>query len=305
MFISRLRQFSYLLRQGGQDLKFAGISASIAVMSIACSLLLLCLYFMAFSNLSKALDSAGNIKVVLYLRENLKQGQTAMLQQTLAGCSEVVSIRSVSKAKALEEFRRTLAEDASLLDGLDVNPLPASLELSLNPGMEKPEQLKLFLQYLARRPEVESVQGGVEWVQRLSNLLTAVRLVLFLLGGVLAVISLFITASTIHLTIDRRQDEIAVMHLVGASNWYIRLPFLFEGMLEGFLGGCLAVVISAVLYRAFCWKLNPFLKLIFGVSTMSFLEVDKTLLVLLLGLTVGGLGAMVSFGLRKGLGGRG
>lgn len=298
MFISRLRQLSYLLRQGGQDLKTAGISAGIAIMSIACSLLLLCLYFMAFSNLSKALNSAGNITVVLYLRENLKVGQASSLQQMLADCSKVSSIRFVSKAEALEEFRKTLGTDASLLDGLDTNPLPASLELSLNPSMEKPDQLKLFLQHLARRPEVESIQGGVEWVQRLSNLLSAVRLVLFLLGAVLAVISLFITASTIHLTVDRRQDEIAVMRLVGASNWYIRLPFLFEGMLEGVLGGCLAVVISAVLYHVFCWKLSPLLKLIFGISTMNFLGMDKMILVLLLGFFVGGLGAMVSFSYR-------
>ena len=301
MFICRLRQLSYLFRQGCQDLKSAGMSASIAVMSIACSLLLLCLYFMAFSSLTQVLDSASNMKVILYLRDNLEPKQVSQLEHLLAEYAEVARIRSVSRAAALEEFRKTLAEDASLLDGLEANPLPASLELSLNPGLMKgQDQLKTLLQHLAARPEVESVQGGVEWVQRLSNLLTAARLVLFLLGALLAVISLFITASTIHLTIDRRQDEIAIMRLVGASDWYIRLPFLLAGMMEGFLGGVLAILISAAIYHAFCWKVSPLLKLIFGMSAITFLEPEKVLLILLLGLSTGGLGAMVSFSLKGG-----
>ncbi|MEW5803608.1 MAG: ABC transporter permease [bacterium] len=295
MFICRVRQLSYLLRQGVQGIKSAGISAGVAVVSIACSLLLLCLYFMAFSNLSKALDSAKNIQVVLYLRDNLKQPQISLLQQSLAGCDGITGIRFVSKAAALKEFRETLGEDASLLDGLDTNPLPASLELSLSPNLKEPDQFKPLLQHLASMPEVESVQGGVEWIEKLSNLLTTVRLVLFLLGTVLTAIALFITASTIHLTIDRKRDEIAVMRLVGASNWYIRFPFLIEGMLEGFIGGGLAIVTSAVLHYAFCWKVSPFLDMIFGASAVCFLEPEEMFFILLLGLFVGGLGAMVSF----------
>ncbi|MEW6380057.1 MAG: permease-like cell division protein FtsX [bacterium] len=299
MFTAKVRQLSYLLRQGLQDLRSAGIPAGIAVMSIACSMLLLCLYFMALSNLSKALDSASNLQVVVYLRDNLTREQTGRLQQVLASITEISRVRYVSKAMALEEFRNSLGRDARLLDGLDTNPLPASFELFLDPALKEPARLKSLMKYLSRQPEVESIQGGVEWVERLSSLVSVSRLVLSLLGAILAIISLFITASTIHLTIDRRREEISIMRLIGASEWYIRLPFLFEGMFEGFLGGGLAIAISAAVYHAFCWKVSPLVNLIFGASAITFLELEKVILVLVLGSVIGGFGAVVSLSLRS------
>ena len=268
-------------------------------MSVACSLLLLCLYFMALGNLSKALDSALDLKVILYLRENLSQEQIGRLQKVLEGTAEIVNVRFISQAAALEEFRASLGKEAYLLDALDSNPLPASFELSLNPKVKEPNQLKPLLEYLAKRPEVESVQGGVEWVERLSNLLVAGRLILILLGVILTIISLVIIATTIHLTVDRRRDEISIMRLVGASEWYIRLPFIFEGMLEGLLGGLLAIGLSAGLYYAFCWKVSPLIKLIFGAWSIDFLRLEEALLILVLGSAVGGAGALVSLSCRS------
>ncbi|MCL6582808.1 MAG: ABC transporter permease [bacterium] len=299
MFTTRVRQLVYLLRQGIADVRAAGISASFAVVSVACSLLLLCLYFMVLGNLSKALDSALDLKVILYLRENLSQEQIGRLQKVLEGTAEIVNVRFISQAAALEEFRASLGKEAYLLDALDSNPLPASFELSLNPKVKEPNQLKPLLEYLAKRPEVESVQGGVEWVERLSNLLVAGRLILLLLGVILTIISLVIIATTIHLTVDRRRDEISIMRLVGASEWYIRLPFIFEGMLEGLLGGLLAIGLSAGLYYAFCWKVSPLIKLIFGAWSIDFLRLEKALLILVLGSAVGGAGALVSLSCRS------
>jgi len=299
LFTTRVRQFAYLLRQGIGDVRAAGISASFAVVSVACSLLLLCLYFMALGNLSKALDSALDLKVILYLRENLSQEQIGRLQKVLEGTAEIVNVRFISQAAALEEFRASLGKEAYLLDALDSNPLPASFELSLNPKVKEPNQLKPLLEYLAKRPEVESVQGGVEWVERLSNLLVAGRLILILLGVILTIISLVIIATTIHLTVDRRRDEISIMRLVGASEWYIRLPFIFEGMLEGLLGGLLAIGLSAGLYYAFCWKVSPLIKLIFGAWSIDFLRLEEALLILVLGSAVGGAGALVSLSCRS------
>ena len=294
---AKVRQIFYFLHQGGQNLKHGGVSTIITVVIIACSLLLLCLYFLASSNLSPVLDLARNIEVVLYLKENISSEHISRLQQKLAGFVEISEVRYISKPEALEKFRRILREDAILLDGLADNPLPASFELSLCPGLKDPDRLKPFLCSLADLPEVESMQGGIEWAQKLSTLLAAIRLVLLCIGSVLTIISLFIIGSTIHLAIDNRRDEIMIMRLVGATEWYIRSPFIFEGVMEGFLGGCLALFISIVLYYAFCWEMSPFLKFIFGISTIAFLGSREIFLILIMGALVGGVGAILPFSL--------
>jgi len=299
LLITRLRagfrHFFYFFCQGGRNIKLGGLSTVIAVISIACSLLLLCLYFFVSSNLSPVLDLAKNNEVVLYLKENISPQQISHLQQKLAGFVEVSEARYISKIEALEKFRRMLKKDAILLDGLADNPLPASFELSIAHDLKDPDFLKSFLSRLTNLPEIDSMQGGGEWVQKLSGLLMAIRLLLLGIGAILIIISLFIIASTIHLTIDNRRDEIIIMRLVGASEWYIRFPFVFEGIMEGFLGGCLALVISTVLYYAFCWEISPFLKLVFGIFVIDFFGGREIFLILVLGALVGGLGAILPF----------
>ena len=299
MLITRFRvgfrHFFYFLRQGGRNFKRGGLSTVIAVISIACSLLLLCLYFFVSSNLSPVLDLARNIEVVLYLKENLSPHQISTLQQKLVCFGEVSAARYISKTEALEKFRKILKKDAILLDGLVDNPLPASFELSLSHDLKEPDLVKSFLSRLTNLPEVESIQGGGEWVQKFSGLLIAIRLLVLCIGAILTIISLFIIASTIHFTIDNRRDEILIMRLVGATEWYVRFPFIFEGIMEGFSGGFLALVISTVLYYAFCWEISPFLKLVFGISTIDFFGSKEIFLILILGALVGGLGAILPF----------
>ena len=295
MLIARIRQILYFLHQGVKNLSVGGISTIIAIISITCSLLLICLYFTISSHLTKAFDIEKDISVVLYLKENISADQISHLQHKLDDFAEISEIRYISKNEALQKFRKILKEDAILLDSLAVNPLPASFEISLSPDLKDPDRLKVFLRRLTELPEVDSMQGGIEWAKKLTGLLTAVRLILLCIGGILAVISLFIIAGTIHLTIDNRRDEIMIMRLVGATEWYIRLPFVFEGILEGFLGGCLALFISVALYYAFCWEISPFIKLIFGISTIDFWGGREIFLILILGALVGGMGAILPF----------
>ena len=294
---AKVRQFFYFLQQGGLNLKRGGVPTIITIVSIACALLLLCLYFLASSNLSQVLNLARNIEIVLYLKENIPSDQISRLKQRLEEYGEISEIRFISKTEALKRFRCMLREDAILLDNLNGNPLPASFELSLSPGLKDPDQLKPFLQNLTALPEVESMQGGVEWIQKVSTLLAVIRMILLCIGVVLTIISLFIIASTIHLTIDNRRDEIMIMRLVGATEWYIRFPFIFEGIIEGFLGGGLALFISLLLYYAFCWEVSPFLKLIFGVSTIDFLGGREIFSIFIVGGVIGGVGALLPFSL--------
>jgi cell division transport system permease protein len=242
---------------------------------------------------------AENIKVVLYLKEHITQGQISSLRQKLEGCQEISGVRFISKSEALNEFRKSLGDDAILLDGLKTNPLPASFELSMSLSLKDSHQLKPFLHKLSTLEGVEDIQGGIEWIQRMSGLLVAIRLILFSLGAILTVISLLIIASTIHFTIDSRREEIAIMRLVGATEWYIRFPFLFEGVMKGLLGGCLALAASGGIYYAFCWKVSPFLKSILGISTIGFWEVRKVVLILATGSLLGGCGALLPFFLHS------
>ncbi len=299
MLIARIRQILYFLHQGVKNLSVGGISAIIAVTSITCSLLLICLYFIISSHLTKAFDLEKDIRVVLYLKESVSKNRIEPLQQKLTNYEEILGIKYVSKEKALEKFHHILGEDAIILEGLNNNPLPASFEIELNHEAKEINRLKSVLHQWEVLPEVESVQGGVEWIEKLSGFIIALRISLCFLGGILIIISLFIIASTIHLTIDNRRDEISIMRLVGATDWYIKLPFLFEGVIEGILGGTLAIFLFWVFYEVLRWRITPCLQLIFNFSEINFLTMKQIFIVLLVGGVIGGGGSLLSFFLQS------
>src|SRR5262249_50091133 len=138
-------------------------------------------------------------------------------------------------------FRASPFGRASLLDGLDENPLPASLEIVLAPEQRDRTGLDALVKRLSGLPGIAELGYGHEWVEGYARGVALVRRMAFALGAVLALATLLIVSNTIRLSVYARRDEIEILALVGAGRAFVAAPFLLEGLLEGALGGLLAL----------------------------------------------------------------
>ncbi len=232
------------------------------------------------------------VEVVADLNDNAPADQLLQVETTLRGMPQVASVTFVSKDQALQDFRARLkARGQEDLTGyLDTNPLPNTLEIKL----KNPQDYGNVVDYLDGQPTVVSqvtpIQNLVNQVVTVTNFLRTVGVVVLILVGLTV---LFIIVNTIRLAVFARAEEIEIMRLVGASDAFIRWPFIFEGAMVGLFGALITLVVLAVVatpLQEFMYGFFRVLPLQFGTLVVR----DLTLLVVGAGVGLGVLGSYVS-----------
>ncbi len=238
----------------------AGFNA--AVIGIA-----LALPFALFVALEQLQGVAGQVssdpQVSLFLALDAGEEAVRDVRQRLGARPEVAKVRFVSRTQALQEMKRTpgLAE---VLDTLPDNPLPDAFIVSVRDNA--PELLEGLRDEASRWPKVEHVQLDSEWARRLHAALRVSRGLALLLGGVLAGAMIAISFNTIRLQLLTRREEIEVCKLIGATNGYVRRPFLYFGALQGLLGG----LVAWLLVLGGLWAINREVALVADVYASNF-----------------------------------
>ncbi|MBI2781813.1 MAG: ABC transporter permease [Chloroflexi bacterium] len=239
------------------------------------------------ASLSYVEDKVG---VVADLDDNIRQSALTDLQARLAAMPEVRAVEYVSKEEALRRYReqRSAQGQDDLTPFLNDNPLPASLEVKLR----RPADYRTVAEFLGAEPIVAKVQNIEDTTDRLVSLTNFLRTFGVLLLAVIGSIVLFIVINTIRLAVLGRAEEIEVMRLVGASDAFIRWPFVFEGALVGLLGAAISL---GVLVGA-AEPLSRFMVGFFSILPINVGSIsrDVTILVLGSGLGLGVIGAWVS-----------
>ena len=259
-----------------------------AVMSIAATatmvlmLLLLAGFWIIQTGLLAGLQfTEQKVEVVAYLQPNTTDAQVSDLETKLRTMPQVASVTYVSRDQALATFRASMAAQGreDLTRYLDANPLYASLEVK----MIDPSKVRVVSEALGNDPSIRSVINIEDLVERVltvtSILRTAGTVVLVIVG----VIALFIIINTIRLAVLARAEEIEVMRLVGASDAFIRWPFVFEGAFVGLLGSVLTLGILALVAE----PLSGFMADFFRVLPLQFGSLTRDLIALVLGAGVG------------------
>lgn len=259
-----------------------------ALMSLAATatmvlmLLLLAGFFIIQTGLLAGLEfTEQKVEVVAYLQPNITDGQVATLQADLEAMPEVDTVEHVSRELALERFRDSMEAQGreDLTQYLDSNPLYASLEVKL----VDPSAVRTIGEALRADPAVRNVidiEDLVERVLTVTNILRTAGTVLLLVVGVIA---LFIIVNTIRLAVFARAEEIEIMRLVGASDAFIRWPFIFEGAFVGFLGATIALAMLA----AAADPLSGFMVEFFRVLPLEVGSLTRDLVALVMGTGVG------------------
>ncbi|HTN44609.1 MAG TPA: permease-like cell division protein FtsX [Nitrospiria bacterium] len=290
-----MRQLRYFLKETLLNLRGNKSTTLISMATIAFTMMLFGVFLLVYFNLDALVGSLQQeIKVILYLRDGLPDKERAELEGKVREEPGVSSVVYVSKAAALENFRRSLEGQDILLKGLGDNPLPASLELTLEKAYQTSEAVQRLAQQFKGLNGVEDIQYGREWVDNVNAVLEAVRVGSAVIGLILGLAAVVIIAGTIGLTVWSRLEDIEVLQLIGATRAYIQMPFLMEGALMGLIGGVLAVGLLRGIFELAKNRLAEVGGFLGGPMNLMFLPVDWLLLFLAVGVGLGCTGSLVS-----------
>ena len=262
----------------------APLLSALGVITIAFSLFAFGLFGLVAVNIKRALEQVEErVEVRAFLGDSADIEQVAAAMKDIGEFPEVARVDYVSREQALDRARKEMGEFA---DVFDAGVLPASIEVHLHTGINSPANVKSVADRIRTYRFIDDVRYGEEWVEklyRLRNIATAAGIGL---GVAFAAVAIIIIGATIRMTVLARAKEISIMRLVGATDMFVRLPFLLDGLVKGVLGGLLALV--------FVWIANRVVNEYF-IQTVFF---DRQLVFfgVLGGAFMGVLGSLVSVG---------
>ncbi len=240
----------YALREALAAFRRSPALTGLSCAMIALSLFIVGLFGIVAYNIRRTIERVeSRVEVVAYLRDDASPNAVELAQREIAAFPEVQRVYYVSRDEALELARRDLVEFRAVFDDLDVNPLPASFEVRLRPGQRGADAVKAVARRIGSYPFVEDVRFGSEWLDKVFLLRRVAGAATLLLGGAFAVVAALIIATAVRMAVFARKDEIAVMRLVGATESFVRRPFLLEGLFTGLAGSILALVATYGLFR--------------------------------------------------------
>lgn len=239
----------YVLREAFAAIRRAPVLTALSAAMVALALLVVGLFGLVTFNLQQALARVEErVEVVAYVRDGARREEVAVAEEALLELDEVRSVTFLSKEDALAAAREEFPEFRDIFGDLAVNPLPASLEIELQTGFRSPEAIARVAGMASLYDFVEEVVYGQDWVNRLYVLRRVGAVATTILGLAFALVAALIIGTAIRIAVFARRDEIQIMRLVGATNGFIRRPFLVEGFLTGIAGGILAIGLT---YAAF------------------------------------------------------
>jgi cell division transport system permease protein len=285
----------YFLREALRNFyRHRGVNV-VAIFVIATGMLLVSGVALAYVNFRNLTAYWGSqVHMVIYLRDALTRERLEALQLTLSQAPETASLEYTSKDQALQQLRTRLGEDASILEGLQANPLPASFTITVRDEFRDPELLRETVERYRQLPEIEDIDYGERWLERFHTLVWMLEVSVIGIGGIMGVAVMFIIATTVRLALYTRAEEIEIMQLVGATLWFIKYPFFLEGILQGALGASLAVGLCYGLFSLLMTWVRPMGELFLDLSLIQFLPLPVIAGILLGGALLGGLGSLFS-----------
>jgi cell division transport system permease protein len=217
----------------------APLLSALSVMTIAFSLFSLGLFVLVAVNIRQALQQVEErVEIRAFIADGTPVEAIAAALGDIGAFPEVARAEGISQEEALERARAELGE---FRDVFDAAFLPASIEVRLKPGFRDPETVSAVAARVRTYPFVDDVRFGEEWVRKLYNIRNLATAAGIILGVAFAAVAVIIIGATIRMAVLARGREISIMRLVGATDGFIRRPFLLEGLSKGVLGGMLAL----------------------------------------------------------------
>jgi cell division transport system permease protein len=257
-------------------------------------LLILGIFFILLVNLNSISDSVKDNfgKVQINLMDEVDDARAQQMMAEFEPMDGVQTVSFLTRDEAMENFKKKWGSEADLLDRLEVNPLPNAIIVEVS-DIEKAESIVKYAESMAGIDTINYAQNTVDKLIKISNYIQLGALILI---AALLAISIVVVSNTIKLTVLAREREITIMKYVGATNWFIRGPFLLEGIFIGLISAALSGVIIAGIYHQIVstFGLDFVLLMSTGFVPEKFLIENLIVVYVALGVSIGACGSIIS-----------
>ena len=235
-----------------------------------------------------------NMAAVIFLEQDSSPEEINSIRSLLEASEKIETVRFIGKNDALNQFREKFPELRDIVESLKNNPFPPSFEAVIKDEYVSTPNTLSFLNNLQSFPGIDEVQFNRDWVEKVLSFGRLSRAVGLFLGGILILASFFIISNVIRLNVIARKDEIEILRLTGASNMFIRIPFLLEGILMGILGGGISLLALFILIKIFPVYLGTSLGALSEFINFRQLNSFQVFAIVLVGSGIGFFGSLSS-----------
>lgn len=243
-----LRSWRFFVCHGFQNILRNRVMSLASVTAIMIALIVLGLILVIVVNLDVMMrEVESKMEITLFLKNGVTDNERSSLENEIRSWKGVYDVEFVSKHQALEEWKRQLGDKGNLLDGYtgENNPLPDSFLVKI----EKPEYASVIVEKAKSIPVIEEVNYSSKVAEFIEWLTRTIRFIGMGLVAVLASVAVIVISNTIRLTVYSRRREIGIMKYIGATDWFIRWPFIIEGLILGIMGSLIATGVVALGYK--------------------------------------------------------
>lgn len=285
----------YFLREAFRRIWVSKRTSFVAVAMITMSLLILGTFLLISANLARGVAQwQGRSRMNVFFVPEVTPDEIRAVDAFLSSHPDLAKRQFVSPAEALARFKTHFTNLNDVVGQLDQNPFPPSFDVDVTPATTQSAEFARDVKTLRTMPGVEQVQFDWEWLERLKRLVNLINLAGIIAGGVLAIAAMFTIANVIRLTMMLYHEEIEIMRLVGATERIIRGPFLIEGIVQGTLGGFVAVFLLYTTFEVAKRSIDPGASLLWGFMFLGFLPWQKIAALIAGGMLAGWIGSWLS-----------
>ena len=268
----------------------------VTISTISFAILIFSSFIMMIFNLNNIVKKfEDEVHIVSYLLDEYDEKHAEIMSQVMS-IDGVDRVSYRSKDEALERFKSSLGNDDSFLDDIPKNPLPASIEIRLKEGFESKSKIKQIDDSLRAMNYFDDTVYGQEWIENFHSLLNLLKIVGLAVSGGFLLAAVFIISNTIKLTMYARREEIEILKLVGATDGFIQIPFFIEGIIQGFLGSVMSIVLLYIMYLIFLARVQALRFIGINSQNMPFLPLKILLMIMLFSTMLGMFGSFLSLG---------
>lgn len=285
----RVRTFRYFFKESFTSLIRNRWMSIASIGAVAAALIILGSFLLLSVNFNHILsDVESQVEITAYLDESVGKSDMSKLNRQIKSTSGVKELEFISKHEAIEEFKEQVGSD--LLEGIG-NPLPNFYRIKVN----DPHDVAEVAKKVEKLSGIEEVKYGKGIVEKLFKLIYWARIVGIAIMGIFAAVSIFIISNTIRLTVFARRREINIMKYIGATDWFVRWPFLIEGVILGLIGSSIAIAILAGAYDYLYKMIDINVPMISLLSIKEFYNFGLSFV--LIGMVIGAFGS--SFSIKR------
>ena len=291
----RIRFRTYFFKQALRNIRDNLTVHALGLGTMTSSLLIFGIFMLFFANVANWIHGWGNsLSFSIYLKDDVSDYKRDKVDSFLRQLPGQKTLVYISKKDAMADLKETLGGDAAILDRLSDNPLPASYEVFFDRTQKHVSDSEAIKAALGKLEGIAEVQCSEEWLNNFRQIMDLVESIFFVVGGLLCLCVIFIMTNTIKLTIFYRKTEIEILKLVGATDWFIKVPFLLEGIIQGILAGVLTLLMLGGGYLFFATKEIQF----FGMNSLDlvFVSPEHMALLFLISVALGMIGSLIAMG---------